>query len=139
MVCGQTRFSIFKLVVFVNHHFMFSIRIKVQCIFQILRIEVSKQSLAQFVKVKCRACYRELYRKNYKAHQGRITSHLWISLESVHSSFIVQTWKIYLEISDILHQFLKINKLRLAVGFRTKSQAPSRVRTISRPVVIFVF
>ena len=48
MVC-----SIFKLVVFVNPNFLFAIRIKVQCIFQILRIEVSKQSLAQFVKVEC--------------------------------------------------------------------------------------
>ena len=37
-------------------------------------------------------------------------------------------------ISDILHQFAKINKLRLAVGFRPKSQAPSRARNISRPV-----
>ena len=34
-----------------------------------------------------------------------------------------------------MHQFAKINKLRLAVGFRPKSQAPSRARIISRPAV----
>ena len=31
-------------------------------------MDISKQSLAQNVKLKCRLCAKEIYRKNYKAH-----------------------------------------------------------------------
>ena len=31
-------------------------------------MESSKQSLAQNVKLKCRVCTREIFRKNYKSH-----------------------------------------------------------------------
>ena len=31
-------------------------------------MDMSKQSLAQNVKLKCRVCAKEIYRKNYKAH-----------------------------------------------------------------------
>ena len=31
-------------------------------------MDISKQSLAQHVKLKCRVCFKEMYRKNYKSH-----------------------------------------------------------------------
>ena len=37
-------------------------------LFQIYNMESSKQSLAQNVKLKCRVCTREIFRKNYKSH-----------------------------------------------------------------------
>ena len=35
---------------------------------QAFRMDFNKQSVAQIVKIKCRVCTRELYRKNFKAH-----------------------------------------------------------------------
>ena len=52
-------------------------------------------------------------------------------------SILIDIYSMYfwqlLKISHILHQFAKISKPLLAVGFLSKSQVPSRVRIICRP------